>query len=392
MKLTKPTSADIAKTSLYPIYKIGQTEFSKRKTEVNAITFEVQDDKGNRLKEGWTHGQEDSDLKGSDVAIPDKFLGTTITLPLYPTEITRTQPIRTNVVQSPGFSDTYQPIGIIDNWGMGLPKWTIRGHTGWGTRRLLGGTVEIDGYMAYVALYNFFVNYQKENFHRIKSEKKKPKIQLALFNWSDSFQDFWYVEPLGLPTKIRNAGKPLYYQYELNLIGIKPFVWGDKTIDPIAQAVGDNEARIITIHGTLKDKLIQVGEHKNATYIPKYLQTTMGTIIVAVEDIRDVIAVGVSGVKTFLTKVDNTITDITDFVDDLKDGVRDLLSPVFELIHLLVEIKCGLQTLTKIPMEFYSELVSDISNLVNALKSSGCGTTLRAGGLGSGKYGWKVLQ
>ena len=357
-----------------------QTDFTRQETKINALTFEVHDING-KLKT-WTHGQEDEKIKNG---LPEKFTGTSLTLPLYPQELMRNQAIRTSVTQSIGFSEDYQPVGIVDNWGMNAPKWTIKGHTGWVLRKI--GNIEIDGYTAYIALYNFFVNYQKENFHRIKSQKDKSKVNIVMFNWPDSFQDFWYVEPLAIPTKMRNISKPLYYQYEINLIGVKPFSNHEKVVDPIALIVGDNESRIKAIHNVLDDKTTELNTYTDASYLPKKLQNSMTSVITEVKGIKDLIATNLSGVKNVLTTVNNTITEIITFENDLKNAVTNVLSPIYDIVYIVNDIKCGLQTLATLPLDFYSELSSDVENLISALKGSGCSTTL-----GTGKAGWASLK
>ena len=378
MSIKNPLTSVDSSTSAF--YRAGYTPATKEATAINAITFEIRDGDDNTVKD-WTF---DSSITryATDDLLPPEFSGTSITLPLYPTDIVRSQPSRVEVTPSLSFDSNYMPQGHVDVWGLGLPRWELRGNTGWGTRKLRVSskqTIEMDGYMSYLALYTFFESYHRENIYRMQQNPPQPLVQLLFYNWADAYQDYWYVEPLSLPSKIRSADRPLLYSYELTLIGVKEYASTDNVNDELAKAISDNDARVQKVYGALSDLAVTLnGWAESIDSAVQSVQAPLLSFTQEVQSISDNIALGLGAVKNVLVSVTNAVTTADGLILQLKNAaVSNPLSQAFSVINQIRQVKCGLQVLASLPVDLAGEFSSDVSNLQKALLTNGCGTTLR---------------
>lgn len=345
---------------------LDQTDFTKQRTQIQAITLEVRTFDDNLLSE-WTHEQPNFEL----LELPELLAGTSLTLLIYPEELSRNQTVKSVVHETINYSETLQPEASVEVWGHNPPVWTIKGHTGYATREINGE--KVDGYMMFSALYNFFDNYYKENLFRLKN--KVPHVKMLFCNWTDMYQDFWYVEPSGLPQKTRSSTKPLYYYYSVELIGVEPFINGEVVSDEIARAVSDFNKRLTQISKSLLEHGYEASQYKS--YLPVGLRTSFDNLLKSVNEIAQKITKPIQDVKNFLGNVNATIKELATMEKKLVNAITSPVSPIFGCLHQLVQIKCGLRTLVKIPFDKYNTIAMNFKGLMNSLKNSGCGTTLK---------------
>lgn len=375
-----------------PSYSRIRTQYSQKKNAVHAITFEAREyDDSKMISDSWTHGQLNLEaISEQEHSIPSQFRGASLTLPFYVSEIQRTQSNRIDILPINTYTKEFMPQAYIDSWGWSTPQWALKGNTGWGTRYVYLGNeqVGIDGYMTFVALYLFFENYQKENLYRLQ-EGKMP-VQLLFYNWADTFQDMWYVEPIAVPTKQRSSDKPLLYNYDIQLIGVKPYTSTIKVSDDIAKAISNYNVRCIAVSESLSKNIDTLNSLEST--VPKSLRSDFGSLMTDIEDIQSATSVGLSGLQTVASDVKNTVKDVNIFMNGLSAATRGILSPVFTLTNTFKQVRCGLLTLIKLPTNIEDAFKSDINNLINAVTASGCGTTLRQGAIGNrGKLGYSSL-
>jgi hypothetical protein len=167
-----------------------------------------------------------------------------LTMFLPPEELVREQSARTIVTQTPHGSWT-------DSFGNGLPKWSMRGTTGWRARVDGGGVRTLDhrqdGYTAFHVFSDLIRKYLDENQARAIASAKagvilNPLVQLVFHDHADD--EWWAVEPDGMPTKRRSRSRPLMYDYEFRFTGTEQLTVRRGAIDdPIGQNVVGSATR-----------------------------------------------------------------------------------------------------------------------------------------------------
>lgn len=146
--------------------------------------------------------------------------GGELTFFINPDSLTKNWPARTTITQTP-YSHW------VDSFGVGLPKWHLRGQTGWRERQHPGRLDSVgtfDGYLAYHALHDFIVEYYAENSRRTIAVAGGSDgiVQLLELRWFDLYDDdVWIIEPDGIPQKIRSASHPHIIHYEWQFTGIQ---------------------------------------------------------------------------------------------------------------------------------------------------------------------------
>ena len=158
------------------------------------------------------------------------------TMFLAPEELTREQDARNTVTQTPHGAWT-------DSFGAGLVKWSLRGSTGWRARTANNGvTAPIDGredgYTAFHVFSELINVYLNENQARaIEAFKSgrilRPLLVLVFHDHADD--EWWSIEPDGLPTKRRSTNRPLLYDYEFRFTGTRDLT---QRIGPLPDAIG----------------------------------------------------------------------------------------------------------------------------------------------------------
>lgn len=319
------------------------------------------------------------------------------TFQINPTDLIRSQPMRSEVTPSICFDADTNPVGLVQVWGEGLPTWTIRGHTGFRMARGQGGQQALDGYQAYALLFELFEAYAKQNVLALKD--MKPPNQMVLINWSDTFQDWWFVEPTKLPDKIRSCDRPMYYFYDINLVGVKPFSTITKVSDSIANNVNRPDIRIVAVADSIKrnkvalDEMGELMTSAGANYggLNSYLGTTINNTAITdfptkirntYADIKDKVEQMLyqntifKNMQKAVYIAQTTVNTINNAINDIKTTVKTVLSPLFGLVNVYKQLKCALLTLIKLPIDLVSSSIDSIKQLIASLKASGCGTTL----------------
>ena len=171
--------------------------------------------------------------------------GGEFTMFLAPEELTREQEARNTVTQTPHGAWT-------DSFGSGLVKWSMRGTTGWKARTAHNGvTAPIDGredgYTAFHVFSEMIGVYLNENQARAVESFKagrilRPLLQLVFHDHADD--EWWVIEPDGLPIKRRSTTRPLMYEYEFRFTGTADMSRRTSAInDAIGQALVGSDTR-----------------------------------------------------------------------------------------------------------------------------------------------------
>jgi hypothetical protein len=139
-------------------------------------------------------------------------IGSPVTLPIRPEDLTRNEPSRVSVHQTLGRDVS----GWVDNFGEGLPSVTIAGHTGWGA----GGRP--DG----VEAFNKLNTLVQHDYHKAKQDAidggRDPSAVKLLF--VDMLDDFcWNVTPTQFVLR-RSKSRPLLFQYNITLQAVSTSV------------------------------------------------------------------------------------------------------------------------------------------------------------------------
>lgn len=180
-----------------------------------------------------------------------------LTLFLPPEDLIREQPARNAVTQTPSGSWT-------DSFGNGLPRWTLKGTTGWRARAARGGVVaqdnRQDGYTAFHVFFDLIKLYLDENQSRAFEAAQAgrvllPLVQLIFHDHTDD--EWWIIEPDGPPAKTRSFAKPNMYEYEFKFTGIRQLTERAAAVsDPNGQAVVGSETRYQKISDVLSGAIV----------------------------------------------------------------------------------------------------------------------------------------
>jgi len=141
-------------------------------------------------------------------------IASVVTLPIRPEDLTRTEPSRATVHQTPGRGVT----GWLDNLGPGIPTVTLSGHTGWRyTAGAEGGVLDgFDSFDALNQLVAFDYHLAKQN--AIDDGVDPAEVKLLFADTVDNF--IWSVVPTQFVLR-RSRSRPLLYQYNITLQAIE---------------------------------------------------------------------------------------------------------------------------------------------------------------------------
>lgn len=166
-----------------------------------------------------------------------------VILSIRPEELTRQQPTRASVHQTLGRNTE----GWVDNFGLGLPSVTIRGHTGWRTSAGSG----LDGAAAFEALNKLvMVDYHDAKQRAIDRGVDPGLVSLMFVDMLDSFT--WSVVPMQF-TLQRSKSRPLLFQYNIVMQAINTNVgfiptWTQPNYGNPANAIARLDKSITTLN------------------------------------------------------------------------------------------------------------------------------------------------
>jgi hypothetical protein len=188
---------------------MNQTRFTEAATATRTFSFFLFESDG-RTRKPYTVRRNGQSVR---------FSGG-LTLFVNPQDVNKEQPARNTVMQTPHGH-------WVDSFGAGLPRWNVRGVTGWRARLWEEGESGpgslLDGYLAFHALNDLIQTYFDENRARtiqaVTSGTPQPLLRLYFRDHADD--DYWIVEPDGGPTKRRTKDRPLWIEYELRLTGLE---------------------------------------------------------------------------------------------------------------------------------------------------------------------------
>ncbi len=166
-----------------------------------------------------------------------------LTLLLNPEELVKEHAARSTVNQTP--HDWW-----VDDFGMGLPKWTLRGTMGFQAKPafgVVGPDAVLDGYSGYHAFADLIEEYFQENRRRaIQASTGQALTQLLRLEFIDTWDDdAWVIQPDGLPTKHRNISHNPTIKYDFKFTGLQDLRVRStaRQLDPIGQALLGGAAR-----------------------------------------------------------------------------------------------------------------------------------------------------
>lgn len=130
------------------------------------------------------------------------------TLIINPQELSKQEPVRANVVQTLGGA-------YVDDFGRGLPRVNISGHTGWRLKPMPDGSAMQDGWQAFKALRNDVFRYFTDVKDDVRTYLRNPNYIMRWYHWSQD--EYYNIQPLEFDLQ-QSVSNPLFYQYTINFI------------------------------------------------------------------------------------------------------------------------------------------------------------------------------
>jgi len=285
-----------------------------------------------------------------------------VTLPILPEEISRRWPAKSTPRQTPE--------GVhLDTFGLGLPEWTIRGHTGW-RKRLVDGR-ETDGKQAWMALDGLFEAYFRVS-RDVAMQGSGPMPEMRLHLFEDHAH--WQVEPDGLPLVQRHKQRPLLYQYTVRLTGLrdltKPMAGGMDLAERLKDA-GLERPGLIRASMTTSLDAITAGRLEQAA-LTHVDQATLDGWVQAGMKIRDSIDAAAGTVTSEIATVRSWVQTGRDLADTMVGYTR----PLFQTIHDVHQLVCAGYTLASYPHLFGVRLSGVMADLRGLFVNAGCSSTI----------------
>lgn len=209
-----------------------ETAFTKRAAEHRLYLFRLLEPTGEPHPFRVTRNGESLQMTGE------------LSLLLPPQELTKEHHARSSVQQTPhGY--------WVDDFGMGLPKWTLRGTMGFHAKSgfgTIGPSSVLDGYSGYHAFTDLIEEYFNENRRRAASAATGQGFQgLLRLEFIDTYDDdVWVIQPEGLPTKQRSISHNPIIRYDFKFTGLEDLrvrPASRKRRDPIGAALFGGAAR-----------------------------------------------------------------------------------------------------------------------------------------------------
>ncbi len=170
-------------------------------------------------------------------------LNSPVTLKLRPEDFTREEPMRSNVTQTLGRGVQ----GWEDQFGEGLPKLSINGHTGWRTAQ---GSGE-DGAQAFETLNELVAHkYPQAKQQAIDNGQDPRQVKLLYVDMLNNFT--WVVSPSTFILK-RSRSRPLLFQYTINLQCIDTDIDNPLMILPFSGSIFSGLKALNNVVKTIED-------------------------------------------------------------------------------------------------------------------------------------------
>jgi len=264
-----------------------------------------------------------------------------VPLVIRPEDLTRTDQSRLNVVQTLGGAFT-------DSFGAGLPSVQIAGHTGWGAGD------RPDGLAQFLTLHTtIYQQWHTARDEAIKANKDPDKVKLIFADVLDEFT--WVVAPQTFVLK-RNRSRPLFAQYQINLVYISDNV--TETMEALSK-LKEAEAAA-NADGTPKDA---------AELKKRGLDSLLNSIEKAEASLKSKITSALGPVKSTVDKITKITADVQRTTYRVLSGIRDV---EHTLTRELLGVASGL-----------SQAASNVSRTVVAIRSMPFEVKAQLGLLGS---------
>ncbi len=250
--------------------------------------------------------------------------------PVNPEEFTVSRNERVQVVQTLG-----EP--FIDEFGIGLPTLSIRGITGWRTRRIKNQN--IDGHEAFRRLHRDFIDRYFAERQKKQADGHNPDdVKLVVVNSVDSLT--YQVVPQNFRL-LRSRVKPLLYQYDLTFV-------------VVADLNGINKEAVVDLDPVPKSQNWLSGLKKRVGPMVAKLESftapicqTMAAFIGSGVSILENAKSGVGEIADFLGGVTDTVKLTLDAIRDTQSFINalplDAIIELNELTSVVGEFGCYLK-------------------------------------------------
>jgi hypothetical protein len=312
-----------------------------------------------------------------------------ITLVLNPESLAKTQQAK-NAITETQFGQW------VDTLGLAAPRWTISGNFGF-KRKIKPFTTEItDGLQATLDFEEMVRTYFRENRKRALGAEVKPLLQLWFLDWADD--DFWVIEPEGMPEKTIENNRPNIHQYRFSFVGIRDLLRDgeQRERDEINDNLFNRQNRMDGLKGSLSVQLARLAGSDDPAILDELALAGFA------EDLN-----GESEREGWGAEVIDAIDETIDFIQETKDSIDDVVDstigevqriadkidtaievleesvraadPRFlfaDLIDTFRQVKCGLGALMAFPEGFEEAYKARLDALRGLFVDSGCSSTL----------------
>ena len=299
------------------------------------------------------------------------------TLFLNPEDVTKHRPAKSSVTLTPAGA-------FLTDFGLALPTWSLRGHTGWRARNV-GGTLR-DGYWAWGELVSIFQIYSQLNQDRAASTLDNPPKPLELHYHAWEEDDHWQIHPLptGLPTMHRNNVKPLYRFYDIQFTGLKELGAAEaQDPDGIADSLLDaDHERAALLDAAMNAQMVhlQADQEDVAYTAPLSMQSPLGLqwsgYLSDLSSLQANLHAMVQGVQSYIATPFMVVNELILTTRSICNSLLQLAEIPFTAIYDLHVTLCQLQVLALYPYWFYKTLQSDLDVIRQMFLDSGCATTM----------------
>lgn len=294
------------------------------------------------------------------------------TLTLNPQSLTRVQPGKNAITET-----------MLGHWadsiGLAAPRWDIKGNFGYYRKFKPFTEEETDGYQAFMEFNNFVRTYFDENKRRtLESDSNIDLIQMWFIDWEDN--DYWVIEPTGMPEKQRTSARPLFRDYVFGFVGLKDLLReGDRDQDNLTKQIDEERDRRIEIVADVLDqenaRIKAILEGVEATGLTELIITRINVVSALIDDFAE-------GVQEIFDQTIGALTEVISSIDGTVEslvGLARAADPnleIADLIDSLRQTKCGFVTLVSYPEVFEDGLENNLASLEALYTNSGCSSTI----------------
>lgn len=250
-------------------------------------------------------------------------LNSPVTLKLRPEDFTREEPLRSNVTQTLGRGVQ----GWEDQFGEGLPKLSISGHTGWRTAQ---GSGE-DGAQAFETLNQLIAHqYPQAKQQAIDNGQDPRQVKLLYVDMLNNFT--WVVSPSNFVLR-RSRSRPLLFQYSMNLQCVDTDI--------------DNPLMILPFSGSIFSGLKALNDVVST--IEGYGKDIEGWIKQAVDLKNAAIAPFASTVRAFTESANRIFNTVNSVIATGKNAINGTANDLIGIAHDMARVGVNLnRTLSNI--------------------------------------------